>query len=122
MPGKRITHHQVTKYKTLHVDRSQQAAAAKTGISVASARRIETRRSLPSQRPPRNSQTLQDPLAEVWTCEIMPLPEATPVLQNSAAQRVHTTPARTLAAGRSRRCMYSRLQVSRQLPAGSSGR
>ena len=48
MPGKRITDHQVTKYKTLRVNYNQEAAAAKTGISVASARRIESMAALPS--------------------------------------------------------------------------
>lgn len=80
MPGKRITDHQVTKYKTLRVNYSQEAAAAKTGISVASARRIETRQSLPSQRPPRNWRTRQDPLADVWSSEVIPLLEAKPGL------------------------------------------
>ncbi len=36
------------KYKTLRVNYSQEAAAAKTGISVASARRIESMAALPS--------------------------------------------------------------------------
>ena len=80
MPGKRITDHQVTKYKTLRVNYSQEAAAAKTGISVASARRIETRATLPSQRPPRNWRTRQDPLADVWSSEVIPLLEAKPGL------------------------------------------
>ena len=60
MPGKRITDHQVTKYKRLRVNYSQEAAAAKTGISVASARRIESMAALPSQRPPRNGE--RDPI------------------------------------------------------------
>ena len=80
MPGKRITDHQVTTYKTLRVHCSQEAAAAKTGISVASARRIETRATLPSQRPPRNWRTRQDPLADVWSSEVVPLLEAKPGL------------------------------------------
>ena len=80
MPGKRITDHQVTKYKTLRVNYSQEAAAAKTGISVASARRIESMAALPSQRPPRNWRTRSDPLADVWSGEVVPLLEATPGL------------------------------------------
>lgn len=39
MPGKRITDLQVSKYKELRGKHGQEAAAAKTGISVASARR-----------------------------------------------------------------------------------
>ena len=37
VPGKRITDLQVNKYKALRGEHSQEAAAAKTGISVASA-------------------------------------------------------------------------------------
>ncbi len=38
VPGKHITDLQVNKYKALRGEHSQEAAAAKTGISVASAR------------------------------------------------------------------------------------
>jgi hypothetical protein len=41
VPGKRITDLQVSKYKDLRGRHGQEAAAAKTGISVASARRLE---------------------------------------------------------------------------------
>ena len=61
VPGKRITDLQVNKYKALRGEHSQEAAAAKTGISVASARRVEAMTVLPSQRPPR-------PLLRTW-CE-----------------------------------------------------
>jgi hypothetical protein len=47
MPGKRITDLQVSKYKELRGKFSQEAAAAKTGISVASARRLESSIGLP---------------------------------------------------------------------------
>ena len=50
MPGKRITDHQLIKYKEIRGNRTQEAAAAKTGISVSSARRIKRRGALPSQR------------------------------------------------------------------------
>ena len=53
MPGNRITDLQVIKYKELRGKHSQEAAAAKTGISVSSARRIEASALLPSQRAPR---------------------------------------------------------------------
>jgi hypothetical protein len=80
VPGKRITDHQVTKYKKLRIDHKQEAAAAKAGISVASARRIERQAALPSQRPPRNWRTRSDPLADVWSVEVVPLLEAAPGL------------------------------------------
>ena len=73
MPGKRITDHQVHKYKQHRNQLSQVAAAAKTGISERSARRIEDAQSLPSQRPSRNWRTREDPLSTVWDSEVIPL-------------------------------------------------
>lgn len=75
MPGKRITDLQVNKYKEVRGKHSQEAAAAKTGISVASARRLESTVELPSQRPPRHWRTRADPLAEV-----VPMLEGAPSL------------------------------------------
>lgn len=80
MPGKRITDHQVLKYKGQRRTHTQAGAAAKAGISERSARRIETFESLPSQRPPRQWRTRQDPLAEVWEAEILPLLQTSPQL------------------------------------------
>jgi len=73
MPGKRITDHQVHKYKQHRNQQSQVAAAAKAGISERSARRIEVAQSLPSQRPRRNWRTREDPLSAVWDSEVIPL-------------------------------------------------
>lgn len=80
MPGKRISDHQVTKYKELRGRHSQEVAAAKTGVSVASARRIESAVLLPSQRPVRGWRTRLDPLNEVWAAEVVPMLEAAPGL------------------------------------------
>ena len=80
MPGKRITDLQVTKYKELRGKHTQEAAAAKTGISVSTARRIESRVTLPSQRPPRHWRTRADPLGEVWDAEVVPMLSAAPTL------------------------------------------
>lgn len=80
VPGKRITDLQVNKYKALRSEHSQEAAAAKTGISVASARRLQTAVALPSQRPPRHWRTRADPLAEVWDTEVVPMLEGAPSL------------------------------------------
>lgn len=80
MPGKRITDLQVSKYKGLRAKHSQEAAAAKTGISVASARRLESATTLPSQRPPRHWRTRADPLAEVWASEVVPMLQGAPSL------------------------------------------
>jgi len=80
VPGKRITDLQVNKYKALRGEHSQEAAAAKTGISVASARRVEAMTVLPSQRPPRYWRTRADPLAAVWDTEVVPMLEGAPSL------------------------------------------
>ena len=73
MPGKRITDHQVHKFKQHRSKLSQVAAAAKAGISERSARRVEGADALPSQRPARSWRTRDDPLAEVWAPEVLPL-------------------------------------------------
>ncbi|MHB8948655.1 MAG: IS21 family transposase [Rhodoferax sp.] len=73
MPGKRITDHQVHKYKQHRNKLSQVASAAKAGISERSARRIEDAQGLPSQRPERNWRTREDPLSAVWDSEVIPL-------------------------------------------------
>lgn len=80
MPGKRITDHQVHKYKQHRNKLTQVAAAAKTGISERSARRIEGCDALPSQRAPRSWRTREDPLATVWDAEVVPLLQADPQL------------------------------------------
>ena len=80
MPGKRITDLQVNKYKELRSKFSQEASAAKTGISVASARRLESSVVLPSQREPRSWRTRADPLGEVWSDEVVPMLGSAPSL------------------------------------------
>jgi hypothetical protein len=73
MPGKKITDHQVHKYKQQRNTLTQVAAAARAGISERSARRIDDTDGLPSQRPARSWRTREDPLAEVWDAEVVPL-------------------------------------------------
>ena len=73
MPGKRITDHQVHKYKQYRNRLTQVAAAAKAAISERSARRIEASDGLPSQREARHWRTRDDPLAAVWDGEVVPL-------------------------------------------------
>ena len=50
MPGKWLGEVQVKKYKELRQQHSQETAANKMGISVRTARRLEKRDKLPSQR------------------------------------------------------------------------
>jgi len=67
-------------YKKLRTKLGQEAAAAKTGISVRSARRIETSDALPSQREARNWRTRSDPFEAVWESELVPMLAAAPAL------------------------------------------
>ena len=80
MPGDRINDKQVLRYMTLRRTHTQEAAAAKVGISIRSARRIEGAPVLPSQKPRRWWRSRPDPLAEVWESEIVPLLAANPDL------------------------------------------
>jgi transposase InsO family protein len=70
----------MNKYKELRRKWTQEAAAAKTGISVSSARRIESSVVLPSQRPPRHWRTRADPLREIWEAEVVPMLSGAPSL------------------------------------------
>jgi len=75
LPGKKITDHQVHKYKQHRLKLNQAAAAAKAGLSERSARRIEIAEALPSQRESRAWRTRIDPLTAVWESEVVPLLE-----------------------------------------------
>jgi len=80
VPGKLITDHQVNRYKELRRQFKQEAAAAKVGVSVRSARRIEQTTTLPSRRGLRRWRTRADPLAGVWETELVALLRQTPGL------------------------------------------
>ncbi|NHZ66817.1 IS21 family transposase [Massilia genomosp. 1] len=80
MAGKRIGDHQVGIYKKHRAKLGQEVAAAKTGISVRSARRLDAIEGLPSQRPARAWRTRSDPFEAVWQSDIVPLLDATPAL------------------------------------------
>jgi len=78
--GKRIGDHQVGIYKKLRTKLGQEVAAAKTGISVRSARRIDASEALPSQREARKWRTRPDPFEAVWDSELVPMLAAAPGL------------------------------------------
>lgn len=61
-------------------NKTQVQAAAQTGISERSARRIEDAGELPSQSPRRYWRSRVDPFAEVWDSEVAPLLEQAPTL------------------------------------------
>ncbi len=62
-------------------DHTQEVAAAKSGISVRSARRIERDARLPSQKPRRYWRSRPDPFADVWDSEVVPMLKNAPGLQ-----------------------------------------
>ncbi len=59
---------------------TQELAAAKAGMSVRSARRVEEEGTLPSQQPRRYWRSRPDPFAQVWDNEVVPLLKSTPKL------------------------------------------
>jgi hypothetical protein len=82
VPGTVITDHQVRLYMKHRKDKTQELAAAKAGISVRSARRLESPAtvSLPSQTPRRYWRSRADPFADVWDTQVVPLLKSTPKL------------------------------------------
>ncbi len=73
MSGTRITDQQVRLYMSKRKQFSQEVAAAKAGISVRSARRIERDAQLPSQKPRRYWRSRPDPFSMVWESEVVPM-------------------------------------------------
>jgi len=80
MPGRRINRTQVAKYMEHRKEMEQEAAAAKTGISVRTARRIEQAGGLPSKQDARQWRTRSDPLRQWWESDIAPLLKSAPGL------------------------------------------
>src|SRR5436190_17195625 len=83
MSGKRVTDRQVRRYMDSRKDgHSQAAAAARAGFSERTGRRIDGAPVLPSQRDrTRRYRTRQDPFAEVWRAELVPMLAAIPSLR-----------------------------------------
>ena len=59
---------------------TQEIAAAKAGISIRTARRIESDVTLPSQKPRRYWRSRPDPFADVWDAVVVPLLRQAPQL------------------------------------------
>ena len=79
----RVTDRQVRRYMDSRKDgHTQAAAAARAGLSELTGRRIDGSPVLPSQRDrTRRYRTRQDPFAEVWREELVPLLTAVPSLR-----------------------------------------
>lgn len=87
MSGTRITDQQVRLYMNKRKYHSQEVAAAKTGISVRTARRIERDATLPSQKPRQSWRTRPDPFVDVWDSEVVPLLRNAPHLMGITVRR-----------------------------------
>ncbi len=80
MPGKHITKQQIRLYmNNKNKGQLQQTSAAKAGISVRSAHRID-RGKTGSQAKTRSGRTRKDPLVSVWESELVPLLQQVPGL------------------------------------------
>ena len=74
MPGRHINDHQTRLYMKLRLTEGVAIAAAKSGLSQATAYRLEKDRRLPSQRKePRGRRRRPDPLASVFEQEVVPM-------------------------------------------------
>ncbi len=82
MPGRHVNDQQVRLYMKLRSTRSQLSAAAMTGISVATGRRIERDPRPPSScKESRGYRTRSDPLEGIWDAEIVPMLAEAPGLR-----------------------------------------
>ncbi|PRY04398.1 hypothetical protein B0G73_11274 [Paraburkholderia sp. BL25I1N1] len=81
MPGSRITDQQVRLYMNHHKHHRRNLAAAKSGMSERTARRVEHEAGLPSQQPRRYWRSRPDPFTDVWESEVFPLLRAAPKLK-----------------------------------------
>src|SRR5260370_29419635 len=83
MSGKRVTDRQVRRYMDSCKDgHTQAAAAARAGFSERTGRRIDGSPVLPSPRDrTRRYRTPQDPFAEVWRAELVPMLSTMPSLR-----------------------------------------
>ncbi|MBB2158505.1 IS21 family transposase [Gluconacetobacter diazotrophicus] len=93
MPGRHINDHQVRLYMTTRHHLPVPAAAARAGISLATAYRIEHDPCLPSQKSTPRGRRRPDPLADIFDAEIVPMlqgaPDLRPVAVFAEMQRRH---------------------------------
>ena len=73
MPGRHLTDHHVRHYMNLRTKDQPSVAAAKAGISTATAYRIESDPQLPSQKSTVRTRRRPDPLAGIFDEEVVPL-------------------------------------------------
>lgn len=78
MPGRHINDHQMRLYMKHRLTEGLPTAAARAGVSIATAYRIEHDPRLPSQNKTPRGRRRPDPLAAVFDAEVVPLLEAAP--------------------------------------------
>lgn len=81
MPGRHINDHQVRLYMTTRHHYPVPAAAARAGISMATAYRLEHDPRLPSAKDVPRERRRPDPLADIFEAEIVPMIRAAPDLR-----------------------------------------
>jgi hypothetical protein len=81
MPGRHINDHQMRLYMKSRMTEELPAAAARAGISAATAYRIEQDPRLPSQKIPSRGRRRPDPLIDIFDAEVVPMLEAAPGLR-----------------------------------------
>lgn len=81
MPGRPVTDQLLSAYMTEHQVHNQRIAAARTGMSERTARRLEKDPRKPSERVPERGRTVPDPLERVWEAELVPMLQTDPRLR-----------------------------------------
>ncbi len=82
MPGRHLTTKQVEIYMTARKQgKTQRQSAAKADISERSGRNIDHNKRLDPKQQHRHWRTRQDPLADIWDMELLPMLEQAPTLQ-----------------------------------------
>jgi hypothetical protein len=81
LPGRHITNCQMRLYMSFRQTETPTVAAAKAGLSTASAYRIEQDPRLPSQKKAPRGRRRRDPLVAVWDSEVVPLLKSKPGLR-----------------------------------------
>ena len=78
MPGRHVNDHQMRLYMKLRLTEGLPTAAARAGLSVATAYRIEHDPRLPSQKKAPRGRRRPDPLGEIFDAEVVPLLKGAP--------------------------------------------
>ena len=114
MPGRHVNDHQMRLYMKHRLKDGPASAAARAGFSVATAYRIEENPQLPSQKKAPRERRREDPLAEIFDAEVVPLLQSAPgirpvaVLEEMLRRHPHLSPG-------VRRTLERRIRVWRAL-------